>query len=122
MERTCTILVLEDEPVILMDLQLAAEDCGCIALTASTCEAALEVLHAQSGSIDAAVLDVSLGNGLTCLPVAKELDRQGIPYILHSGDLDRHNERIRELKAELISKPAAAATVISAALAHCHEP
>ena len=63
------------------------------------------------------VLDVSLGQDQTCFPVARQLDDLGIPYILHSGDLDRHNERIRQLDAELIAKPAPADHVIAAALA-----
>ncbi len=112
----CTILLLEDEPLILMDLEFAAEDRGCTVLATITCEAALGQIERHGTAIDAAILDVSLGEGLTCLPVAQALDRLNIPYVLHSGDLDRHNERIRQLNAELIAKPAAAEQVISAAI------
>ncbi|XUU60891.1 response regulator [Erythrobacter sp. HA6-11] len=111
-----TLLLLEDEPLILMDLEFAAEDCGCEALTASNPKAALDLLEQHSETIDAAILDVSLGGGQTCFPVAHELQRRGIPYILHSGDLDRHNERIRTLQAERIAKPAPVEMVIAAAL------
>ena len=118
---TTTLLLLEDEPLILIDLQSAAEDLGCTVLPTSTCEAALAQIEAHQGAIDAAILDVSLGGSRTCLPVAEALDRLRIPYVLHSGDLDRHNERVRKLKAELIPKPAEAEHVISAAMTVCGE-
>jgi DNA-binding NtrC family response regulator len=118
MAGICTILLLEDEPIILMDLEFAAEDHGCDAVSASSCEGALEKI-AEPGGIDVAVLDVSLARGETCLPVAEELGRRGIPYLLHSGDLDRHDEQIRKLEADLIAKPASADDVIAAAIARC---
>lgn len=118
MAGTCTILLLEDEPIILMDLEFAADDHGCDAVAVSNCAGALERL-ATLGGVDVAVLDVSLAGGETCLPVAEELGRLDIPYLLHSGDLDRHDERIRQLGAELIAKPAAADEVIAAAIARC---
>jgi CheY-like chemotaxis protein len=118
MAGVCKILLLEDEPIILMDLEFAAEDLGCDAVPASNCAGALERL-ATLGGVDVAVLDVSLAGGETCLPVAEELGRLGIPYLLHSGDLDRHDERIRRLDADLIAKPASADDVIAAAITRC---
>ena len=112
----CTILLLEDEPLILMDLELSAEDCGCRCLAATSVEQALAYLAEADPVPDLAVLDVTQHDGQTCLPVARELDRRGIPYILYSGDLDRHNEQIRTLDAELVAKPASADHVIAVAL------
>ena len=110
-----TLLLLEDEPVILMDLEFAAEDRGCTSLPARDCDAAFRAI--ESSRIDIAVLDVSLGGGATCMPVAEELDRRGIPYLLHSADLDRQDEQIHSLDAQLISKPAPSDAVIDAAIA-----
>ncbi|MEL6877863.1 MAG: response regulator [Pseudomonadota bacterium] len=118
MAEDYTILMLEDEPLILLDLEFAAEDRGCRAVTATNSDAALKLITQHGSGIDLAILDVSLGGGNTCFPVAHELDKLGIPYILHSGDLDRHNERIRKLQAQLVAKPASAAKVIAAAIAH----
>lgn len=116
MIESCTILILEDEPLIQMDLEYAAQDQGCAVLLASTCKEALEGL-AELGSVDVAILDVSLAEGSTCIPVARELEARGVPFLLHSGDLDRHEEPVRQLDAPLYSKPAAAGTVIAAAIA-----
>ena len=113
-----TILLLEDEPLILMDLEFAAEDAGCRPLLAASPDEALSLIAANAHSLTAAVLDVSLGGGRTCFAVAQELDRLDIPFILHSGDLDRHDEKIRELDAELVAKPAPAEKVIAAAIAY----
>ncbi|MEM9086394.1 MAG: response regulator [Pseudomonadota bacterium] len=121
-----TILLLEDEPLILMDLGFAAEDCGCTALNAATVEEALDHIATCQETISAAVLDVSLGQGNTCFAVAHELEKLGIPFILHSGDLDRHNETVRKLGAQLVAKPAPADLVIATAIANAtggpHEP
>lgn len=116
MSKTPTVLLLEDEPLILMDLEFAAEDAGCTCLIATTVQQAMDHLNDDGGPPDVAVLDVSLQDGETCVPVARELERLGIPYILHSGDLDRQNETIRMLEAELVSKPTSSDRVIETAL------
>lgn len=110
------ILMLEDEPLILMDLEFAAEDVGARALCASSVSEALSILQAEP--IDSAILDVTLKDGETCVPVARALDERGIPYLLHSGDLDRHDETVRGLGAELVAKPASAAGVIARAIGY----
>lgn len=117
MTGTFTLLLLEDEPLIMLDLEYAAQDRGCAVLSAATSELAMAHIASRT-KIDAAILDVSLDAGDTCFSVAHRLADLGIPYILHSGDLDRHNEKIREIDAELIAKPAAADRVIAAAIAH----
>lgn len=109
------ILLLEDEPLILMDLEMAAEDRGCACLATTCVEQAFAALGGD-GLPDVAVLDVTLQAGSTCVPVATELRRLGVPYLLHSGDLDRQDERIRQLQAELVPKPASSARVIEKAL------
>jgi DNA-binding response OmpR family regulator len=111
----CCLLILEDEPMILMDLEFAAEDCGCEVLCATGVGHAMELLETHP-SICGAILDVNLGEGQTCLPIARELDRKKIPYILHSGDLNRQNELVRQLDAVLIPKPADPQRVIRVAI------
>lgn len=109
-----SILLLEDEPLILMDLEFAAEDKGCRAFCASGVEAAMK--HLDEAEIDVAVLDVTLKGRQNCVPVAEELDRRGIPYLLHSGDLNRADETVRNLGAKHLPKPADSDVVIETAL------
>ncbi len=110
----CSILLLDDEPLILMDLEFAAEDHDCTPCCATDVKSALAVL--ENDDIDVAVLDVSLKGKEDCVPVAKELDRRGIPYLLHSGNLNRADETVRNLDAKHLSKPADSHKVIETAL------
>ena len=111
-----TILLVDDEPLILMDLEFAAEDAGLRCLAAYDVKRAMELI--SSHPPDCAVLDVSLKAGETCLPIAQALDRLQIPYVIHSGDLDRQDERIRSLDVPRIAKPCPSHTVIRKALDH----
>lgn len=71
---------------------------------------------AEHESIVAAILDVSLSHGETCAPVARTLAERGVPYVLHTGDLDRMDEAVRKLGGVLVPKPTPAAVVVSRAL------
>ncbi|WP_245647741.1 response regulator [Novosphingobium lentum] len=108
------ILVLDDEPMILLDLEFAIEDIGCIPLAALNTTQALR--HVENGCVTAAILDVSLGGGQTCECVARELAARGVPYILHTGDLDRMDEAVRQLGGKLVPKPTPASVVVSTML------
>lgn len=101
--RRLAILVLEDEPFIALDLQLAFEDEGAEAHIATTCDDAIAIMARVD--LDAAVLDVNLGGGQTCEQAAAALRQQNIPFILHTGDLDRQGEMLRSLEAKVIPKP-----------------
>lgn len=110
----CRILVLDDEPLILLDLEFAVEDAGCKPLTALDLVEALTIV--QTHVISAAILDVSLGKGQTCEQVARALAAMGVPYVLHTGDLDRMDEAVRGLGGTLVPKPTPAAVVVARAL------
>ena len=96
-------LILEDEPLIAMDLQFAFEDAGHDAVTAVSCEEACELIDQKD--LAGAVLDVSLGGGQTCEQAARELAKRRIPFVLHTGDLDRAGEYLRNIEAPVIPKP-----------------
>ena len=116
MNDQTTILLVEDEPMILMDLEFAAEDRGIETVCSGCVDGALSLIDAASPAVDVAVLDVSLLDGEDCLPIAQELDRRDIPYIIHSGDLDRADEKIRALDAPFLAKPCPSDKVIAAAI------
>ena len=115
-----TFLVLEDEPLIAMDLQFAFEDAGHEAVTAIDNAEALACL--DSRQVAGAVLDVSLGGGETCLATAKRLAADGIPFMLHTGDLDRVGEHLREIDAPVLAKPRPADDVVTRLIGLISEP
>ncbi len=99
------VLVLDDEAIILMDLEFSLQDEGFEPVIANTVERALELIEEQAPH--AAVLDVNLGHGRTCEPVAERLRALGVPFLLHTGDLERRGELVTGFDAPIVSKPSA---------------
>ena len=62
------------------------------------------------------MLDFTLLHGTDCLPIARKLKTNGIPFIIHSGDLNRSEQGLGGLDAVLVAKPAPSDKVIAAAL------
>jgi DNA-binding response OmpR family regulator len=108
-----SILLVDDEPLILMDLEFAAEDRGFTPCCASCVGEAMN--HIDEG-VDVAVLDFNLVGGENCLPIARELTKRSIPYIIHSGDADRQEDVFDMLEAVYVPKPASSDKVIATAL------
>ncbi|MFV1441429.1 HWE histidine kinase domain-containing protein [Phaeobacter sp. JH20_36] len=76
-------LVVEDSFIIAMDLTAMLEDMGFFEVaSASSVGKALDAL--AEGGFEYAVLDVNLGSEQS-VPVAEELARQGIPFVLTTG-------------------------------------
>lgn len=110
-ETPQTVLVLDDEPIILMDLEFTLTDAGMIPLTANTAARALAIIRDQQPRL--AILDVNLGQGETCAPVAALLEELKIPYLLHTGDLDRHGEGVTQFDAPILAKPSSSDEVLN---------
>ncbi len=110
-----TVLILEDEPMILWDLEQEFSDAGLHPITARSAEQALDLIgHTVP---DVAVLDVNLGDGKTCEPVADRLSQLGVPFLIHSGDLDRAGEVVRRFDVPVMPKPTPAYLLAEAARA-----
>ena len=73
------ILIVEDEPIISLDLVSAFEDAGAIVSTATTIDDAIRMVE-QSG-LSAAILDFGHDSNALCA----RLRERGIPFVLHSG-------------------------------------
>ena len=77
------ILVVEDEFLIAMEIEAALEAAGAVVVgPAPSLEAACTL--ARHSEIDAAILDVNLGDKHV-FPAAELLDERGIPYIFHTA-------------------------------------
>lgn len=98
-----SILVVEDEPLIAMQIQMDLEDDGHKVIgPATTLQKGMEL--AQRGGFDFAVLDVNLG-ATDSGPIAECLMAQNIPFVLATGfnDLDSLPSSLRD--AHRINKP-----------------
>ncbi|MDG6080259.1 response regulator [Erythrobacter litoralis] len=111
MQESNSILVVEDEPFVALDLKFACEDVGCDAVTASNCREAISAVGETA--FIGAVLDVNLGRDETCDAIARTLRDHDIPFVLHTGDLDRAGEYLRGIEAPIVAKPSTASAVIA---------
>jgi CheY-like chemotaxis protein len=81
--RLASILIVEDEPVIALELKESVEEAGGqVVGPVGSAEAALELLERQA--VAAAILDVQLSDG-TVTPVVSALVKLGIPMVFQSG-------------------------------------
>ena len=96
------VLVVEDEPLIAMDIAHTLAEAGYDVIGPAGSVAEALSLIARSGC-DAAVLDINLG-AETAEPVARELIRRGTPYIATSGYTREQQPEIMRL-APLLGKP-----------------
>ena len=77
-----SILVVEDNSIIVMDITLALEPTGAQLTTTNTLNHAL--LLVEHDGLSAVILDHSLGDGDSTL-LCKRLTERGIPYVIYSG-------------------------------------
>jgi DNA-binding NtrC family response regulator len=80
--RGCSILVVEDEALIAMDIVTALEEAGARATTTNTVRHAL--ILAEHDGLSAAILDHALSDGDSTRLCAR-LKERGIPYVSYSG-------------------------------------
>ncbi len=94
------ILIVEDEPLIAMMLEDFLEALGKVHV--ATCDSVRSALATIADEHpDAAILDVNLSGGEKSWPVADDLAKRGIPFILSSGGEEMivgHGDRPRLTK------------------------
>jgi DNA-binding response OmpR family regulator len=82
LENVCVLLV-EDDPLIALDLRLTLEAVGAIVVgPAHDVASALALIN--TASIDVAVLDHLILGG-DSLPIATELSRRGLRFVFHTS-------------------------------------
>lgn len=113
MDAPITILVLEDEPLIAMDLELTLQNAGyavaAIFASGGDAEGWLEENRA-----DLALVDAELSDGV-CEKVADTLQRKNIPFLICSGLLP-NDEALSPAMREAVwlGKPTAAEDLLLA--------
>ena len=103
-----SILIVEDEPLIVLDLTQALEGAGASVTTTNTLKHAL--LLVEHDGLSAAILDHALGRDKSTL-LYKRLGERGIPFLIHSGYPQVEGAPDRVLH---VSKPATAAAIVEA--------
>ncbi|NIJ06510.1 light-regulated signal transduction histidine kinase (bacteriophytochrome)/CheY-like chemotaxis protein [Sphingomonas vulcanisoli] len=97
-----SVLLVEDSLIIALDAEDILERFGATVLTASTPEAAHDILDHQH--VDYAVLDINLGDQ-TSFGVADRLRELGIPYFFASGYGEQANLPMDHRSTTVVQKP-----------------
>ena len=79
------ILVVEDEYLIAMEVKRWLQEAGSEVIgPVPSVDQALDLI--EDDGLDAAVLDINLGNGDTAYPIADKLGALRVPYLFATGD------------------------------------
>ena len=104
-----SILIVEDEPLILLDISTAFEKAGAVVVAArSIAEAAR---HIEQDGFSAAVVDFGLADG-DADAMCERLEARDISYVLHSGYSHIAHKACR--RGVVIPKPAKPETLLDA--------
>ena len=107
-----TVLLMEDNPVLGLEVAFALEDEGAaVEGPVARVEAGLQTLDQTVP--DAAVLDVELADG-EVFPLAERLRERGVPFVFYTARGSEGHMRARAGDAPVISKSHGSATVIEA--------
>ncbi len=116
----CHVLLVEDEPLIGLDISLSLKDAGARVhgphRNVKDALTAIDNIAADSG-FDGAILDFQLGDE-TCEPIAITLKKHGVPFILHTGNLPAAKGLVNRLGIPVVEKPALPTVLISALQRH----
>jgi DNA-binding NtrC family response regulator len=77
-----SILIVEDEPLVALDIETALKDAGASVTIAQSARQALGAVEADG--LSAAVLDHRLGDGDSD-ELRKRLKARGVPFLVYSG-------------------------------------
>lgn len=109
------ILVVEDEALVAMLIETGLRDAGASVVgPANSVDEALSLIEesAQTGGLDAAVLDINL-KGCTVTPVADRLAAFDVPFVFGTG-YDQAWAREIDTAAPVLTKPFSADALVDA--------
>jgi DNA-binding response OmpR family regulator len=114
-DRPRSVLIVEDEPVIAMDIAIAFTDAGWSVIgPAGTLEQAEQMV--KSARPSAAVMDIDM-HGQSSVPLAERLARKKVRVVFFTGDWP-HGLPPALADVTIVSKPADVEEVI----ARCSDP
>ncbi len=101
------IIVIEDNPVVKMGIEDALRDAGAF------------IAKSFSHKADAAILDLTLGNGITAIPIAQTLSLRHVPFLFYTGQPETALAPIREQwpECKIIAKPSSPQQILASVVA-----
>src|SRR5262245_33427808 len=78
-----SILIVEDEPLIALEVHAAFVAAGASIISAADAKEALRMIDLPD--LSAAVVDINLGGG-DCAAVCRRLSERRIPFVFYTGD------------------------------------
>jgi DNA-binding response OmpR family regulator len=102
-----TVLVVEDETLILMDIEAALEEAGFAVTGTTSVESALTAFAADPHTFKALITDIRLGLGKSGWDLAREIraTKPALPVIYISGDSEVYWPSEGVPNSVMISKP-----------------
>jgi CheY-like chemotaxis protein len=95
------ILIVEDEPLIALEVHAAFRAAGASIVSAADSREALRMISLPD--LSAAVVDINLGSGDDCSAVCKRLSDRRIPFVFYTGDV-RADIMLKWPRAPLLTK------------------
>lgn len=116
MTAAALLLVVEDDPLILTDLEVALEEAGFELVTASDAKSAMAMHDERHAEIRAVLTDIRLGDGPTGWDVARHARASipTMPIVYVSGDSSADWAVQGVPNSVMISKPYAFAQIVTA--------
>jgi DNA-binding response OmpR family regulator len=104
-----SVLIVEDEPLIALDLHAALSAAGAGIMAATDTAEALRLIRRNDVSV--AVLDIGLGDH-DCTAVCQALLHHRVPFLFHTG---QSNAAMRDAwpQAPMLAKPARAEEIVA---------
>jgi DNA-binding NtrC family response regulator len=110
--RGVTVLVVEDDMLLAMDLEATLVGAG--AVVVEMCHTLDEAMaRGDADDFEVAVLDFSLGSN-SVTPFARRLSRREVPFILHTGTPRSDPSLAEWTNYQILEKPASTHTLVSA--------
>jgi DNA-binding response OmpR family regulator len=110
------VLIVEDEPLIALDLHAALSAAGAGIMAATDAEEALRLI--RRNDVTVAVLDIGLGER-DCTAVCQALLHHSIPFLFHTGQ-SRAAMLQAWPQAPVLTKPISHAEIVAAVAALIH--
>ena len=114
-----SILVVEDEPLVALDVHGALSAACASIISATTAAEAVKLIG--FAEISAAIVDVQLGNE-DATQVCDQLARRQIPFVFYTGRADRTFLLAEWSDVKVLNKPATSQLIVSTLASLLREP